>query len=236
MKIDEFKSEIAKLGLEFDYQKQLLLEKYYNYLREYNMHTNITAITQKEDVYLKHFYDSLTLCRAMDMNSVENMIDIGSGAGFPGLVIKIFFPNVKLTMLDSNNKKTTFLTKVIKELELTDIEIVNARAEDFAQTNAGKYDLCTSRAVAFIDIIIGLSLPFIKPEGKVILMKGNIDTEKYILQSHMQELGIKEYKIENFHLPISQDERNLVILTKTSEIKHLNYNQLLKRNKKWLNK
>lgn len=234
MKIDNFIEETKKLGVEINESKLQMLEKYYELLYEYNTHTNLTAITEKNDVYLKHFYDSLTMVKAIDLNKINTMIDIGSGAGFPGIIIKIFYPNINMTILDSNGKKTKFIELLVKNLELDKIRVVNARAEDLALNEMNKYDLCVSRAVAYMDIISELSLPFIKKEGKVILMKGQLTNELTILQQHSKDLGIKEYNIIEFHLPITNDVRNLVVLTKQGDTtKLLNYSHILKRNKKW---
>ena len=200
MKIDSFKKELDKLNLIYNQYMLDQLETYYNFLIDYNSHTNLTAIKSKEEVYLKHFYDSLTVCRAVDLNNISKIIDIGSGAGFPGIVLKIFFPHLDITILDSNNKKTTFMKYLIEKLDLKNVNIVNNRAEEYAKNNLNMYDLCVSRAVAFIDIISELCLPFIKKEGKVVLMKGNFDNEKLILQKYQKALNISEYKIDTFLL------------------------------------
>ena len=237
MQINDFIKEVEKLGISIDDNKLHMLEVYYNELISYNSHTNITGITKKEDVYLKHFYDSLTLFKAVDLNSINNMIDIGSGAGFPGLVIKIFFQNIDLTLLDSNNKKTNFLDIIVKKLGLTNVRIINDRAENYAKENLNKYDLCVSRAVAFIDIISSLSIPFIKKDGKVVLMKGNLTNEKSVLEKHMNDLGINKYDIINFELPYINDERNLVVIEKKSITnKVLDYAKIVKRSKIWNSK
>ena len=234
MQINEFIEEIKKLGVEINNDQLHQLEIYYNELVAYNSHTNLTSIIKKEDVYLKHFYDSLTLSKAIDFNNINNIIDIGTGAGFPGVIIKIFYPQIKLTLLDSNNKKTKFLELLVEKLNLNNVTIINDRAEIYAKNNQNKYDLCVSRAVAFIDIITSLSTPLIKEDGQVILMKGSINNEKSILDNHLSELNIKSYKVINFNLPITNDERNLIILNKKeSHNKILEYNQILKRNKKW---
>ena len=136
--------------------------------------------------------------------------------------------------MDSNNKKTKFVTQLIEKLYLNKINVVNDRAENYMANNLNKYDLCVSRAVAFIDIISSLSLPFIKKDGKVILMKGNIDNEIKILNNHQKELNIEKYEIINFNLN-NNLERNLVILHKHDETKNIvNYAKLVKRNKKWV--
>ena len=118
MNKEEFIKEINNLNISITNDILDKLDAYYNYLYEYNKHTNLTAITNKEDVYLKHFYDSITLVKVIDLNSINNLLDFGTGAGFPGIVLKIFYPHLKVTLIDSNNKKTKFLTEVINKLQL----------------------------------------------------------------------------------------------------------------------
>lgn len=234
MQINSFIDSLKELNIELDKEKLKKLEIYYNFLNEYNKHTNLTAITEKEDVYLKHFYDSLTISKVVDLNNIDNLLDIGTGAGFPGIVLKIVYPNIKLTVLDSNNKKTTFIKLLLEKLNINDVTIINDRAENYALKHLNEFDIVTSRAVAFMDIIISLSFPFIKKDGKVILMKGNLDNELSILNNHKKELDINKFSINSFKLPISGDERNIVVLEKNNlSTKVLNYNQILKRNKLW---
>jgi len=232
MNLDLFIKELSKIGIMASNEQLEKLSKYYNFLKEYNIHTNLTTITNKEDVYLKHFYDSLTICKYIKLNN-EKVIDIGSGAGFPGIVLKIFYPNINITVLDSNNKKTKFLSELCTILGI-EVNIVNKRAEDYAINHLNEFDYCFSRAVAYIDIISTLSLPFIKNEGKVVLMKGNFTNELSTLEKHYKELNIASWKIENFFLPISKDERNIILINKknpTTEV--LNYSKIVQRNKKW---
>lgn len=237
MNSDEFIQSLKDLDIDVTTEKINKLKTYYEYLKEYNSHTNLTAIIEENDVYLKHFYDSLTLIKAYDLTKNITMLDVGSGAGFPGIVIKIFYPNIKLTVIDSNNKKTTFISSLVDKLGLQDVTVVNARAEDYALDHLNEFDLVTSRAVAFIDIITSISLPFVKLDGKLVLMKGTFDNEERVLKNHLDELNVKEYQIINFNLPNTMDERNLVILSKKEDtVKVLQFNQIIKRNKIWNNK
>ena len=222
---------VKDLGIEINDSKLQALNKYYDFLIEYNNHTNLTGIVEESEVYLKHFYDSLTISKIIDLNKVSTVLDIGSGAGFPGIVLKIFFPHIKLTVLDSNNKKTKFLTELCNKLDL-DVEVINQRAEEFAKDNLNKFDLVTSRAVAFMDIIIELSIPFASVNKNVVLMKGSLENEINILEKHYKELNIKSYLIKD--VSYNDNIRNLVLLTKDKESnKVMNYSQILKRNKKW---
>ena len=225
-----FINEVKKLNIKITNKELELLEQYYNFLIEYNEHTNITAITKKDDVYIKHFLDSLMVTKSIDLNHINNLIDIGSGAGFPGIVLKIFFPNIKIILLDSNNKKTTFLNEVIKKLNLKDIQVVNLRAEEYMKNHLNEFDICISRAVAYIDIITSLSLPFIKEDGSVILMKGNYQDEIKILNTYKKELHISNFDIINYKILSDDNNRSLIIIRKnevTSKI--VNYPKLLKQ-------
>lgn len=228
----DFKEKLLDLNIEYNQNKLDMLEQYYNLLVEYNSHTNITAITNKEDVYLKHFYDSLILTKFIDLTEINTMIDIGSGAGFPGIVIKIFFPNINLTVLDSNNKKTKFISLVVDKLNLNNVNIINLRAEDYAKENLNKFDLVTSRAVAYADIITELSIPFVNLNGNICLMKGNSQEEIDLLNKHQKDLNIKNISINKYIL--NNDERNVIIIKKdklTTNVK--NYSQIVKRSKIW---
>lgn len=186
MNREEFKEAVTKLGVEVTDEKMAKLDTYLSYLQEYNNHTNLTAITKENDIYLKHFYDSLTICYQIDLNKVIALLDIGSGAGFPGLVLKIFFPNLNITLLDSNNKKTTFLQNVTKLLKLENVEIINDRVENLAKNRLNYYCVVTARAVTNMCILTELALPLVKENGYFIAMKG----------SNKEEIEESTYAIE----------------------------------------
>lgn len=150
----KFIEELKKLNISSEQNKLLKLKKYYEILIEKNKVMNLTAITEIDEVYLKHFYDSLTISKIIDLNLYETFCDIGTGAGFPGIVIKIFYPHLKVTLIESMTKRVEFLKYVIKELELKDIEVINARAEEYAKTNRELFDIVTARAVANINILL----------------------------------------------------------------------------------
>ena len=193
------------------------LEIYADYLIEYNSHTNLTAITNKEEIYLKHFYDSLTITKAIDLNSINNLIDIGTGAGFPGMVLKIMFPHLNVTLLDSNNKKTTFLTNLVNKLGLTNINIVNERSEDYAKNNLEKYDLVTARAVTHLKALSELCLPLTKVNGYFIPLKGNAKEEIEISKDIITKLNSHIDKIIEFNLPIEEANRTLIKIIKDNK-------------------
>lgn len=209
-----FIKEVKKLNIDISDNQLKQLEKYYEILIEENAKTNLTAITKKEDVYLKHFYDSLTLVKTIDLTKVNNILDVGSGAGFPSIVLKIFYPHLHLDIIDSNNKKITFLEKLIHELNLKNINLIHDRVEIYALENKEKYDLVTARAVANLNTLIELCLPLVKKDCYFIALKGNISEE---IKNIANELNILKGKIEEvieFNLPIEDSLRNIIKIKK----------------------
>ena len=175
------------------------LDFYAKFLLEYNEHTNLTAIKTLEDVYLKHFYDSLTIVKNVDLTQVTTLLDIGTGAGFPGMVLKIVFPNLKVTLLDSNNKKIAFLKELAAKLALN-VEIIYDRAEIFVQNRREYYDIVTSRAVADLSILAELAIPYLKVGGNFIAMKANYQEELHNALNIIKKLNSKVTKITEFTL------------------------------------
>lgn len=216
MNLDEFKSEVNKLGVPVTEKEINLLEKYYNLLIEYNEKINLTAITEKKDVYLKHFYDSLTLVKVIDFAKIESMCDIGTGAGFPGIVIKIFYPNIKLTLVDALNKRINFLKEVVFELGLNDVNLVHARAEDYAKDNREMFDLVTARAVAKLSILMEYSMPMVKINKFFVAMKGQDDIS--VSNRVLDVLSSKLEKVICFELPKEAGIRNLVLIKRVGDI------------------
>lgn len=214
MNLNNFISELKKINIEINDTQLNQLKKYYELLVEYNKVMNLTGITEEEQVYLKHFYDSLTLTKVIDPTKEETLCDVGTGAGFPGLVIKILFPNLKVTLVDSLNKRIDFLKTVIKELSLKEIEAIHARAEEFAQTNREKYDIVTSRAVAPLNILLEYNIPLLKENKYFIAYKGNISQEIIDSEHALKELNAKVEKIEEFLLPIEQSNRTIILIKK----------------------
>lgn len=208
MNKEEFIDALNDLNISIDNEKLNNLEQYYNLLVEWNNKINITTIIEKEDVYLKHFYDSLTLVKAIDLNNINTMCDVGTGGGFPGLVVKIIFPHIKMTLIDSKNKKLIFLQDVINKLNLKDIEVIHTRAEEYNN----KFDLVTSRAVARIDKLVKYTMHLVNKNGLFVAMKGNIEEE---LTNSIQKDIEKKYIIENiikFKLIKENSDRSLVII------------------------
>ena len=154
MNLNLFLDELKKLNINPNEKQLDQLHKYFELLVEYNKVMNLTGITEEEEVYLKHFYDSITLVRVVDLNNVSSLCDIGTGAGFPGMVLKIIFPELEVTLVDSLNKRIEFLKIVINELGLNKIEAIHARAEEYAIKNKEKFDVVTARAVAALNILL----------------------------------------------------------------------------------
>ena len=209
-----FIEEINKLKIEVTEDKLSKLDKYYDLLTLWNEKINLTAITKKEDVYLKHFYDSLTLIKGYDLTKNIKVCDVGTGAGFPGIVLKIFFDNLDITLVDALNKRINFLNLVIEELNLKNIKTVHARAEDFAKMHIEEFDLVTSRAVAKLNILNELCIPMLKIGGYFIPMKANIDEELEISKNSIAVLNSNLENIITFNLPVENSVRNLVKIKK----------------------
>lgn len=209
-----FLEELKKLGILLTPKQEQDLETYYKLLISYNNNVNLTAITKEEDVYLKHFYDSLTLFKGIDLKENLKICDLGTGAGFPGLVLKIVFPNLSITLVDSLEKRIKFLDLVIKELELKNIKTVHSRIEEFKEKEA--FDVVVSRAVAKINILLELGCKLPKVNGLFVFMKGNVLDELKSAKNALKVLNYSLEKIINFKLPIEESERNIVILKHTS--------------------
>ena len=221
MNREEFIEEVKKLNIEVTDEKLELLEKFYNLLVEWNEKINLTTIVEKDKVYLKHFYDSLTLTKEIDFTKDITLCDVGSGAGFPGIVIKIFFPNVKITLIDSLQKRVNYLNEVIKELNLKDINAEHFRMEDYSRLHEEEFDYITARAVANIGIISEISVRAVKLNGHMVFMKANCDDELDIFLAYCQKLGLKLENTNEFQLPYEYSNRTLVNLVKTNHTNNL---------------
>lgn len=218
--ITQFKNDLSEMKITLSEQQIEQFLRYYELLEEWNKVMNLTAITEYEEVLKKHFIDSLSLIKTYDVNREIKVIDVGTGAGFPGLALKIAYPKLQVTLLDSLNKRIYFLNEVIEQLGLTGVETVHGRAEDFAkpQKLRESYDLCVSRAVANMSTLTEYCLPFVKVGGEFISYKSErIDEEISRAKNAITLLGGKLQRSEEFYLPASDIYRNLVVIKKIKE-------------------
>ncbi len=213
MSEDLFIQELKKINIEITNKTLELLNKYYELLIEYNKHMNLTGITEKKEVYLKHFYDSLTIAKVVNLSN-QRILDIGTGAGFPGMVLKIVFKDLDITLVDSLNKRIKFLEVVKKELNLDKLHLYHARAEEFILNNREKYDIVTSRAVAKLNILIEYSIPYLKKEGLFIAMKSMVENELKDSSFALKTLGSVLIKTIEFKLPVEDSLRTLIVIQK----------------------
>lgn len=231
MNKDRFIKEVENLGIEITDKKLNQLEKYYELLIEYNKVMNLTGITEKDEVYLKHFYDSLTISKIIDLNNENSLCDLGSGAGFPGIVIKIFYPNLNIVLVDSLNKRINFLNIVIKELGLENITAIHSRIEEYTVDNKEKFDVVTARAVAPLNILLELGINLVKAGKYFIAMKGNIENEPDYSNA-IKKLDCSLGNIVKFKLPIEESNRSLIKIRKeksTSKLFPRKYSEIKKK-------
>lgn len=212
-----FINELEKINIILTEKQLTQLEKYYELLVDYNKVMNLTGITEKEEVYLKHFYDSATLNKIIDLSKEESLCDIGTGAGFPGLVLKIIFPNLHITLVDSLQKRINFLNTVIKELKLEKIETIHARAEDYGKQNREQFDIVTARAVAYLPTLMEYCVPLVKVGKYFIPMKANIEEELELSKHAIDVLNVISKDKIHFQLPIENSQRTLIKFQKTKK-------------------
>ena len=218
---EEFYKQLESEGIILTEKQKVQLEKYYELIVEYNQKMNLTSITNKEDVYLKHFYDSITLNKIINLGNKYSICDVGSGAGFPGIVLKIVFPNLKVTLVDSLNKRIIFLKTVINELNLEEIDAIHSRAEDFGQQNREKFDIVTARAVTRLPKLIEFCVPIAKENGYFIPLKAEVNEELKEATNAMKKLNISLEKEEIFYLPKENSKRTLLLFVKNSKTKKI---------------
>lgn len=210
MNKEEFIDEVKKLGINLTSNQLYQLDKFYQILIEENQKINLTRITIEEDVYLKHFYDSLTLVKEINLNEIETLCDVGTGAGFPGIVLKIVFPHLKVTLIDSLLKRVNYLNSTIKKLDLNNIEAIHSRAENYEN----EFDLVTTRAVASLDKLIPWCIHLVREDGTFVAMKGDVNEEIIKCEKVLKKNKCRIYNINRFLLPKENSNRSLVVIRK----------------------
>ena len=209
MNIDEFTKAVEDLGLKVTSKELEKLDIIYNTLIETNKSMNLTRITEKTDVYLKHFYDSLTLVKVYDLSKAKTLCDIGTGAGFPGLIIKIFYPDLEITLVDSLLKRVNYLNNLIEKLNLKGIKAYHKRAEELIKEGK-KFDIVTARAVASLPKLLLWTMPLVNKNGSFLAMKGNVEEE---LSASSKIISKNNYYLANkiiFTLPKENSTRTIL--------------------------
>ena len=227
---EEFIKYCSILGINLTTKNLNDLEEYKNLLIEWNQKFNLTTIIEEKDIYLKHFYDSLCLVKTTNLNN-KKICDFGTGAGFPGMVLAIIFDNSSFTLIESNNKKVTFLEAVKNKLNLKNVEIINTRVEDYGKNNRELFDIVTCRAVSNLNIILELSSSLLKINGEFIPMKANALEELKSAEKNIDKLSYKLDSQIDYELPIENSKRTLLVFKKykSTDLKYpRNYNIIKK--------
>lgn len=206
-----------KNGIQLSDEQLKQFSIFYDYMIEMNQVMNLTSITEEDEVILKHFYDSMSVIKYYDFHDQINVIDVGTGAGFPGIPLAILLPNVQFTLMDSLNKRITFLNEVVKKCGLKNVECIHSRAEELAKDGDYRenYDVCVSRAVANLSVLLEYCIPFIKKGGKFISYK-SISSEEELTDSKnaQNKLCCKLKENISFKLPDTDIKRNFLIFEK----------------------
>ena len=215
-----FKEDIEKLlNINLTLEHLKMFDVYYHYLIEYNKITNLTRIVDETEVYYKHFYDSLTLGQTIDMNQVHSICDMGSGAGFPSIPLKIIYPHLRITIVDSLNKRIIFLNNLINKLDLSNIELIHDRVESYALKNQNKFDLVTARALGHMSLISEMGIPMVKMNGYFVGLKAQNYEEELNQSLHgIKTLGGEVAGIKLLELPLNYGHRVHIIVRKNKQV------------------
>lgn len=213
-----FKEDLKKINIELTNEAFLNFEEYYKFLVEYNEHVNLTAITDYDGVYYKHFYDSLTLSLALDVTKPINLVDVGAGAGFPSIPNAIVFNNLNVTIIDALNKRINFLNELIAKLKLNNAKALHARAEEYAAFHREETDVVTARAVARLNILAELCIPLVKVGGLFVAMK-SVESEQEFLEAKgaIKTLGAEHLKTISVELPNQMGHREILVFKKVNK-------------------
>ena len=220
MTIEQFKVMLLEKGIALSDEQLDQFEQYFHTLVEWNEKMNLTAITDQEDVYLKHFYDSISAAFYFDFTQQLHLCDVGAGAGFPSIPLKIAFPHLEVTIVDSLNKRISFLNHLANELKLDKVHFIHDRAETFGVNPAHRetYDLVTARAVARMSVLSELCLPLVKVGGHFIAMKAaHANDELNVGQKAIMTLGGRLEQMHTFTLPMEESERNILVIKKEKQ-------------------
>lgn len=213
-----FKEDLKKINIELTNEAFLNFEEYYKFLVEYNEHVNLTAITDYDGVYYKHFYDSLTLSLALDVTKPINLVDVGAGAGFPSIPNAIVFNNLNVTIIDALNKRINFLNELIAKLKFNNAKALHARAEEYAAFHREEADVVTARAVARLNILAELCIPLVKVGGLFVAMK-SVESEQEFLEAKgaIKALGAEHLKTISVELPNQMGHREILVFKKVNK-------------------
>lgn len=217
MNEQQFIEALRAKGIELSERQIEQFRTYFTELVEWNEKMNLTAITDEPSVYLKHFYDSITAAFYVDFSKEMTVCDVGAGAGFPSIPLKICYPHIELTIVDSLNKRITFLNHLANELQLENVHFVHARAEEFGKNKAYReqFDLVTARAVARLSVLSELCVPLVKKGGQFVAMKGAAGPEELVdAKSALNILGVELVEQFDFELPEEDSERTIYVFDK----------------------
>jgi 16S rRNA (guanine527-N7)-methyltransferase len=220
MNIEQFKAMLLEKGITLTDKQLDQFEKYFQTLVEWNEKMNLTAITERSEVYLKHFYDSISAAFYFDFTKPFHLCDVGAGAGFPSIPLKIAFPHLEVTIVDSLNKRISFLNHLANVLNLENVHFIHDRAETFGvnPSHRESYDLVTARAVARMSVLSELCLPLVKVGGHFIAMKAaHANDELTVGQKAITTLGGKLEQKFTFTLPMEESERNILVIKKEKQ-------------------